>query len=134
MTIGTDITEVDRIQRLIEAHPRFVTTVFTEREIAYCQQKRNRYQHFAARFAAKESVMKVIGKGWLQGIEWTDIEVVSLPSGKPEIRAHASLQRAMQQQGIASFAVSLSHCKSYAIAAVIARDRAHTGAASDPET
>jgi len=131
MSIGTDITEVGRIQRLMEQHPQFLTTVFTDAEIAYCRTKRNRYQHFAARFAAKESVMKAIGKGWLQGIAWTDIEVVSRPSGKPEIRPHATLLEAMRAQGIAGFDVSLSHCRHYATAVVCARrdqDRAHAEA------
>lgn len=118
MSIGTDITEVERIQRLMERHPQFLTTVFTDAEIAYCQTKRNRYQHFAARFAAKESVMKAIGKGWLQGIAWTDIEVVSRPSGKPEIRPRATLLEVMRAQGIAGFDVSLSHCRQYAVAVV----------------
>ncbi|MCX8043171.1 MAG: holo-ACP synthase [Desulfobacterota bacterium] len=121
MSIGIDITEVDRIEKLAQQHSAFLTTVFTQDEIAYCLKKRNRYQHFAARFAAKESVMKAIGKGWLQGIAWTDIEVVTLPSGKPEIRAHASLLRAMHEQGIAGFDVSLSHCRQYAVAVVQAR-------------
>jgi len=121
MSIGTDITEVERLQRLMEEHPQFAPTVFTQDEIAYCRRKRNRYQHFAARFAAKESVMKAIGRGWLQGIAWTDIEVVALPSGKPAIRPHASLVQAMREQGIAAFEVSLSHCHHYAVAVVQAR-------------
>lgn len=121
MSIGTDITNVERIRQLSQQHPRFLTTVFTEGELAYCQKKKNKYEHLAARFAAKESVMKVIGKGWLQGIAWTDIEVVVQPSGKPEIRSHGSLLQAMREQGISGFDVSLSHCRQYAIAVVIAR-------------
>lgn len=121
MSIGTDITDVGRIRHLVQEHPQFLATVFTEGEIAYCLSKRNRYEHLAARFAAKESVMKAIGKGWLQGIAWTDIEVVTRPSGKPEIRPHGTLLRAMEEQGISGFDVSLSHCRQYAIAVVIAR-------------
>jgi len=120
MALGTDITEVDRIRRIAQEHPQFLTTVFTPAEIAYCQSKKNPYQHFAARFAAKESVMKAIGKGWLQGIAWTDIEVVTLPSGKPEIRPGTTLAVEMRAQGIAGFEVSLSHCREYAIAVVSA--------------
>lgn len=120
MTVGTDITEVERIRNIIEAHPEFVYTVFTDSEIAYCQKKRNKYQHFAARFAAKESVMKAIGKGWLQGIEWTDIEIEVLPSGAPVVKPHGTLTKAMQEKGITSLAVSLSHCSSYAVATVVA--------------
>lgn len=120
MNIGTDITEVDRIGKMIQNHPGFVAAVFTEKEIAYCRGKRNKYQHFAARFAAKESVMKAVGRGWLQGLLWTDIEIINLPTGQPKVEAHGTLQKAMKDKGIGSFAVSLSHCKEYAVAAVIA--------------
>ncbi|MEI6125291.1 MAG: holo-ACP synthase [Pseudomonadota bacterium] len=120
MTVGTDITEVERIQKIITAHPEFISTVFTGGEIAYCQRKKNKYQHFAARFAAKESVMKAIGKGWLQGIQWTDIEVETLSSGEPAIKAHGTLLRAMEEKKITSLAVSLSHCRAYALAFVVA--------------
>ncbi len=119
MTVGTDITEIARIEKMLATHPRFLTTIFTEKEIRYCQAKKNTSQHFAARFAVKESVMKAVGKGWLQGLEWTDIETVSLPSGEPTIEAHGTLISAMQAKGITSFAVSISHCKDYAIATVI---------------
>ncbi len=120
MRIGTDITEVERIQHMAEMHPGFITTVFTEQEIAYCEKKRFKHEHYAARFAAKESVMKAVGRGWLQGLQWTDIELVNRSSGEPAIRAHGTLQKAMRERGIASFAVSVSHCRHYAVASVIA--------------
>ncbi len=121
--VGTDITEVGRIKEMAETHPQFVPAVFTEGEIAYCRQKRNSPEHFAARFAAKESVMKAVGKGWLQGLEWTDIEVVHLPGGAPAIKPHDTLEKAMREKGIASFAVSLSHSRQYAVATVIATSK-----------
>lgn len=121
MTIGTDIAEVGRIRSLILQHPQFIPTVFTEQEVAYCEAKRNKYQHYAARFAAKESIMKAVGRGWLQGLEWKDIEVFTLPSGEPGIKAHGTLRKVMEEKGIRSFAASLSHCREYAIAMVIAR-------------
>ena len=120
MTVGTDITEIKRIEEMVKTHSRFVSEVYTEQEAAYCQMKKNKYQHFAARFAAKESVMKAVGKGWLQGLRWTDIEVVNLPTGKPTIKAHGTLKKAMKENGISTFAVSLSHCKEFAVATVIA--------------
>jgi holo-[acyl-carrier protein] synthase len=121
MMVGTDITEVGRIKRLVTTHSDFLTRVFTAGEIAYCAAKKNQYQHFAARFAAKESVMKAVGRGWLQGLEWTDIEVVNLPSGEPQINARGSLLKVMRERNITSFSLSLSHCTAYAIATVIAR-------------
>jgi holo-[acyl-carrier protein] synthase len=121
MSIGTDITEVSRIKEMIHRHPQFISRVYTPSEIQYCQSKRNSYQHFAARFAAKESVMKAVGKGWLQGVQWKNIEIINLPSGEPRVNAYGFLQELMKQKGITSFVVSLSHCKEYAIATVIAK-------------
>lgn len=121
MTIGTDITEVSRIKKLAETHADFLPRIFTQRELEYCLSKKNKYQHLAARFAAKESIMKAVGTGWLQGINWTDIEVINLPSGEPAIKAYGSLQTLMKQKQISAFSVSLSHCKNYAIAMVVAR-------------
>ena len=120
ISVGTDITEVARIEDLMRRHGAFAEQIFTPGERAYCGRKRYPQQHFADRFAVKESVMKAVGRGWLQGIEWQDIETVVMPGGAPSIRAHGTLAAAMQQQGIASFAVSLSHCRAYAIATVIA--------------
>jgi holo-[acyl-carrier protein] synthase len=120
MRVGTDITEVSRIRELMGRHAGFRATVFTPQEIGYCESKRHSFEHYAARFAVKESVMKAVGRGWLQGLEWTDIEVVRRASGEPAIAAHGSLLAAMQQRGIGSFAVSLSHCRSHATAVVIA--------------
>lgn len=120
MRVGTDITEVGRIQELMERHPEFAATVFTPAEIAYCDGRRHAGQHYAARFAVKESVMKAVGRGWLQGLEWTDIEVCRRASGRPYIQARGSLRAAMQQLGIGGFAVSLSHCRTHATAVVIA--------------
>ena len=120
MTVGTDITEIDRIEEMSRKHSGFISSVFTKNEIAYCQGKRNIYQHFAARFAAKEGVMKAVGRGWLQGLEWTDIEIINMSAGQPEIQAHGTLQKLMREKGITSFAVSMSHCKKYATATVLA--------------
>ena len=120
MRIGTDIVEVSRIRELMERHPGFMAAVFAPQEIAYCEGKRRKYEHYAARFSVKESVMKAVGRGWLQGIEWTDIEVARHSSGEPFIEAGGTLQAAMQELGISGFAVSLSHCSSHATAVVIA--------------
>ena len=114
--IGIDITEVSRIESLVEQHEQFLTRVYTEREISYCNKKKNKYQHFAARFAAKESVLKALGVGWSQEIKWTDIEVVNEPSGKPRINSYGEVKRLMEQKGVKEILISLSHTSHYAIA------------------
>jgi holo-[acyl-carrier protein] synthase len=120
MRLGTDIVEVGRIGELMQRHGQFKATVFTAAEIAYCESRRRASEHYAARFAVKESVMKALGRGWLQGIEWTDIELGRADSGEPFIEVRGSAAAAMRQLGIASFSVSLSHCTQYATAVVVA--------------
>ena len=116
MGIGIDITEVSRIKSLAEQHEQFLTRVYTEREISYCNKKKNKYQHFAARFAAKESVLKALGVGWSQEIKWTDIEVVNEPSGKPRINTYGTVKRLMEQKEVKEILISLSHTSHHAIA------------------
>ena len=84
---GVDIAEVDRIRGVIQRHGhRFIDRVFTPAEIAYVESKANRFERYAARFAAKEAGMKAIGTGWRRGVRWHDFEVANLPSGKPELK------------------------------------------------
>ena len=68
---GVDLAEVDRIRAAIERHgPRFIQRIYTPAEIAYVERKANRYERYAARFAAKEAGMKAIGTGWRHGVRW----------------------------------------------------------------
>ena len=80
--IGTDIVECHRIGRMIEQHGElFLTRVYTEREIRYCQERKLAMQHYAGRWAAKEAVMKTLGTGFSKGVGWRDIEICSSRSG-----------------------------------------------------
>src|SRR5262249_20249755 len=83
---GVDLAEVPRIQASIERFgARFVERIYTPAEIAYVERKANRFERYAARFAAKEAGMKAIGTGWKRGVRWQDFEVANLPSGKPTL-------------------------------------------------
>src|SRR5215471_9081386 len=93
MIIGTgvDLAEVPRVRGSIERFgQRFLHRIFTPAEIAYVERKANRYERYAARFAAKEAGMKAIGTGWRRGVTWKDFEVVNLPSGKPTLHFHGA--------------------------------------------
>ncbi len=118
MGTGIDIVEVARIQQLAEEHEAFITRVYTEAEIRYCTSKKNRDQHFAARFAAKESVLKALGVGWARDVKWTDIEVVNDALGRPRINTYGEVKRLMEEKNIREILVSLSHTAGYAIASV----------------
>ena len=128
MIIGTgvDLAEVDRIQAALEdprIGQRFRDRVFTEKEIAYCEKKRRgKYESYAGRFAAKEAVMKALGRGWGAKVRWLDIEVVRTRSGKPDIALHDKTARLADQLGIRRWALSITHTKQHGLAYVIAQD------------
>ena len=89
--VGVDLAEVARICSSFDRFgPRFRDRIFTPIEIAYCESKANKYERYAARFAAKEAGMKAIGTGMRKGVRWLDFEVVNLPTGKPTLRFHGS--------------------------------------------
>ena len=118
---GIDIVEVARIERMLREHgSRFVTRCFTELERAYADRAdRRRAEHYAARFACKEAVLKALGTGWRGGIEWTDIEVVREASGQPRIRLSGQAAAMADELGITCWHISLSHVEALAIASAI---------------
>jgi holo-[acyl-carrier protein] synthase len=118
---GIDIVETDRIDRMIEDHgDRFLERVFTAGERAYCDKGRDRVLHYAGRFAAKEAVLKALGTGWAEGIAWTDVEVVRLPSGPPQVELTGRALEIAQDRGISQWYLSISHIATHATASAIA--------------
>jgi holo-[acyl-carrier protein] synthase len=122
MIIGTgiDITEVPRIRQTIERFgERFLQRIFTEGEIRYCHSKANRFERYAARFAAKEAAMKALGTGWSRGVRWVDCEVVRMPGGRPTMTFHGKAGEFAAKLGMKNVALSISHTAEQAIAQVI---------------
>ena len=117
--VGIDMIEVERIKHNIEKDAGFKEMVFSKNEIAYCEAKANRFEYYAARFAAKEAFMKAIGTGWTAGINFNEIEVVHSLEGKPEMIISGETQKKVSLFGIIKILVSLSHLKKYATAVVI---------------
>jgi holo-[acyl-carrier protein] synthase len=117
---GVDLCEVHRIRAAIERHgQRIVTRLFTEREIAYSERKANRYERYAARFAAKEAGMKALGTGWRGGLGWRDLEVTNLPSGRPTLSFHRKASEFAQRLGVRNISLSITHTAEQAMALVI---------------
>ena len=115
-----DLAEVDRIRLAVERYgERFLGRIYTPAERAYVGRKSNRYERYAARFAAKEAAMKALGTGWKQGVTWQDFEVSNLPTGRPTLRLSGRAAEIAAQLGVRSVALSLSHTASLAIAQVI---------------
>ena len=118
-TCGTDIIEIERIKNSIEKFgERFLNTVFTENEIKYCESKKGqKYQHYAARFAAKEAVYKALSNNINAPDEWKLIEILSEESGRPKVNLK------IEVENLENIDISLSHCKLYAVANVVANLR-----------
>jgi holo-[acyl-carrier protein] synthase len=117
--IGTDIIETGRIQTVMERDLGFREKIFSAGEISYCEAKKNKYQHYAARFSAKEAFMKALGTGWRDGIRFVEIEVIHDPLGKPLIRLSGKAKEIAEQEGISKFHITISHIKEIATATVI---------------
>lgn len=122
MIVGTgiDLAEVDRIREAIERYgDRFLQRIYTPLEIAYVSRKANRYERYAARFAAKEAGMKAIGTGWRRGVTWKDFEVVNLPGGRPTLRLSGVAAEVAERMGVRNISLSLTHTSSSGMAYVI---------------
>lgn len=119
--IGVDIVEVERIEQALQRRPeRFLQRVYTQAEVADCWPgEQQRYRRLAARFAAKEAALKALGTGLRYG-KWTEVEVVRDGLGKPSLRLSGAIGELAAAQGITQFHLSLSHCKEYAMAQVVA--------------
>lgn len=117
--LGIDIVEVKRIKKMKRRwQERFLTKIFTEQEIDYCQSKKNSAQHLAARFAAKEALVKCLGTGF-RNISLIDIEVIKDNQGKPVLKVYGRARELVEKKGIEKLHISLSHEKKYAVAEVI---------------
>ena len=88
-------------------------------EIAYVEKKANRWERYAARFAAKEAGMKAIGTGWRRGVRWVDFEVVNEPSGKPTLLFHGKAKEFADSLGINNVALSLTHTATQGVAFLV---------------
>jgi holo-[acyl-carrier protein] synthase len=120
---GVDLAEVPRIKASIERYgEKFIRRIYTPAEIAYVERKANKFERYAARFAAKEAGMKAIGTGWRRGVTWQDFEVANLPSGKPTLLLHGVAARFAEKLGVKNVALSITHTAELGMAHVILED------------
>jgi holo-[acyl-carrier protein] synthase len=117
--IGVDLTPVDRMARAMTNHPdRFEARVFTDDERAYCNAKADKFQHFAARFSAKEAILKALLVP--EGLSWHELEIVNDSSSAPHIVLSGQAARAAEKLGVRKLHLSLTHAGGQAMAFVIA--------------
>ena len=115
---GTDIIEIERIKESIESlGEKFLKKVYTQKEIEYCESKKaQKYQHYAARFAAKEAIFKAISQNLPDkfALSWSDYEVINNEDGRPSVKL-----KNFDMSSIEDIDLSISHCKQYAVATVV---------------
>jgi holo-[acyl-carrier protein] synthase len=117
--VGTDIIEVERVAEKIGKNSGFRELVYSPGEIQYCESKTNKYEHYAARFAAKEAFLKAAGVGWINELHLFEIEIVNDENGKPFFHFLGDTAIKLKAQSVHKVSVSLSHLKSIASAIVI---------------
>ena len=114
--VGVDMIEIDRVARVLQRHPRrFLERVFTPEEVAFC---RGRVPELAARFAAKEAMMKALGTG-ARSVAWRDIEVLPDRRGKPLVYLYGGAAERADVIGLGAMDISLSHLADFAIAVAV---------------
>ncbi|MDD2212397.1 MAG: holo-ACP synthase [Clostridia bacterium] len=116
--VGTDIVEIERIRKAAERHPAFWDRVLTPWEKEYCQGQGNPWQSLAGRFAAKEAVLKCLGLGLFR-LSWHDVEIRADHLGCPVVNFKASLKKILAEKKITALSLSISHCRSYAMAVAV---------------
>ena len=117
--IGLDIVEVARIAKALRGSKSITERVFTPEVIRYCSQRKNKYQHFAGRFAAKEAALKALGTGWQAGIRWRDVETTAGPTGQPELTLYGKAAAIFKESKARRSLLTITHSTDYAVACVV---------------
>ena len=118
--IGVDIVRISRIDRMLRKWgDRFIERVYRPAEIRLCSGRPYPASAFALRFAAKEAFSKALGSGMRGGVRWRDIETVTHPSGKPDLRLHGACAELCRRKGIGGIHLSLSDEGDYGVATVV---------------
>jgi holo-[acyl-carrier protein] synthase len=133
--VGTDIVAVGRIAALINNRgPVFLERWFTAREIDYCFGKAVPSRHFAARFAAKEAVVKALPMSWDGPLPWQSIEIANDSRGVPSVNLSGTVLDAATRAGVGEIRVSLSHCDEYAIAVALVTAAGDQAVTAEPRS
>jgi holo-[acyl-carrier protein] synthase len=119
--IGVDLCEVDRMRTALGRTPTLRRRLFTDAEQAYCDRRRDPTERYAARFAAKEAVMKAMGVG-VGACKWREIEVARAASGAPSVVLHGGAERLAKERGILGWRLTMTHTHRVAEAIAVALD------------
>ena len=116
--IGTDIVEVERIKNSVEKFgEKFLNKIFTEVELQYSMKKKNKFQHLAGRFAAKEAIVKALSSCCDKGFNWKDMEIYNDTAGRPNVRLFGKFKEFASSDK--EVTISISHTENYATAVAL---------------
>jgi len=118
--VGVDAIRVQRLQDVIAGDFHRRAAVFTEQELEHCRGRRREYDHLAARFAAKEAVLKAFGTGLRRRMRFTEVEVINEASGRPRVELGGAVAEFARGHGLHQLDVSLTHTDGLAVAMAIA--------------
>ena len=122
VAVGVDAVDIQRVQRLLK-NDGFVERIYTESERAYCLERAQPAESFAARFAAKEAVMKCLGTGWSRGVGFRQVEVQRQANGELSVALTGRALEVSQEREIGRIHLSLSHTAEQAVAFAVAESR-----------
>src|SRR5947207_15596617 len=115
--MGIDVEDVERVKGAMERQgERFLRRIFTQKEQAYCEQFRDKYERYAGRFAVKEAAMKALGTGWSRGVRWVDIEILRRPGSRPMLELKGEARKIADRLGVKNIAISITHTSKQATA------------------
>ncbi len=117
--VGVDLVDVPAFEARFAGRDDTLVEIFTDAELAYCRRQPRPWPHLAARFAAKEALLKALTSGLTGTMRWRDIEIARDPAGTPRLVVTGATGEALGRQGFAARSVSLSHTASYAVAVVV---------------
>jgi holo-[acyl-carrier protein] synthase len=119
--IGTQVMECTRVRKLIDQHGEsFLQQVYTEREVRFCNGKKQSTEQFTALWAAKEAVFRCLGTSWKRGTKWTDVEVVCENNGLPQVVIRGPTRELMSIRGVNQIMLTMAYCRAFATATGLA--------------
>ena len=118
--LGTQVLDCARVRVLIDQHGEtFLKRVYTDREVAFCNSKKQTTEQFTALWAAKEAVFRCLGTTWKRGTSWTDVEIVC-DAGSSDVVVTGPTSELMAARGVTQIILSTAHCRAFATATAIA--------------
>lgn len=119
--LGTQVMDCARVRKLIDQHAEtFLRQVYSDREVSYCNTKKQITEQFTALWAAKEAVFRSLGTTWKRGTNWTDVEVVHENGGPPRVVLSGPIAELMAARGVSHIMLSMAFCREFATATALA--------------